>query len=141
MGGVVGNRALQGSPILPYPIWRASAGTDCFLDMIFVDHTDTPVVPTAMVWQVDDITNDVNMIPPTTISDWTGYTAGETYTLQLPGQQMVMTFPYAGSQLAQISGEFTAVDSVTGKSFTAAFIRVVELAAIQTPSNLSIWTL
>lgn len=141
MGGIVGNRALQGSPILPYPIWRTHAGTDAFLDMVFVDHTETPVVPISFTWQMDDITNDVNMVMPTTITDWAGYTAGDTYTLQIPGSSLVMTFPYEGSQLAQISGEFTAVDTVTGKQFTAAFIRIIEVAAIQTPSNLTVWTL
>ncbi len=141
MGGTVGNRALQGMPILPYPIWRTHAGTDAFIDMVFLDHTETPVVPTSFTWQLDDITNDNNMVGPTTITDWTGYTAGEVYTLQIPGSSLVMTFPYEGSQLAQLSGEFTAVDSVTGQPFTAAFVRIIEVAAIQTPSNLSVWTL
>ena len=141
MGGIVGNRALQGSPILPYPIVRVHAGTDAFFDMLFVDHTDTPVVPSSLTWELDDITNDVSMVAPTTITDWAGYTAGETYTLQIPAASMIMTFPYEGSQLAQLSGSFTAIDSVTGQPFSAAFIRIVEIAAIQTPSTLSIWSL
>lgn len=134
--GIIGNRALQGQPILPYPNVKAYAGGDVFIDMVFLDHTQTPVVPTSLTFQLDDLTNDENMIASTTIT--TGFpAAGGTYTLQLPASEMQMTFPYEGSQLCQLSGTFLAIDSVTGNQFTGPVIAIIELCAIQTPSGIS----
>jgi hypothetical protein len=132
--GPIPNRSLQGQPILPYPQYKAYAGGDVFLDLIFTDHTQTPVVPTSFTYQLDDLTNDINMILSTTITS--GFpAAGSIYTLDLPGASMQMTFPYIGSQLCQLSGSFVAVDSVTGNSFTAPFVYIIELCAIQTPNS------
>jgi hypothetical protein len=101
--------------------------------MAFVDHTQTPVTPTTLFYQVDDITDVTNMIPPVTVT--TGL--APSMTLQLPGAQMQMTYPYVGSQLCQLAGWFQAIDSVTGNSFTAPFIYIIELCAIPSPVGIS----
>jgi hypothetical protein len=137
VGNTVGNRYLNGSPTLPYPSFRSYAGQDVFLDMAFVDHTMTPVIPTTLVYQVDDITNDQNLIPQQTLTP-----GASTYTLQLPGQGppgigLQMAYPYQGTQLCQLSGWIQAIDSVTGTQFTAPFIYIIELAAIATPNGVT----
>jgi hypothetical protein len=133
--GPIPNRGLQGQPILPYPSFQSYAGADAFLDLIFVDHTMTPVVPSSFMYQLDDLTNDINMILPTTVT--TGFpAAGTVYVLQLLATKMQMTFPYQGSQLCQLSGQFVATDSVTGNPFTATFVYIIELCAIQTPNAM-----
>lgn len=129
--GIIGNRGLQGQPILPYASYKLYAGSDAFLDLEFVDHTSTPVVPTAFTWQMDDLTNDTNMIAAST-----SIPTSASLTLQIPGAQMVMTYPYEGSQLCQFSFSIQAIDSVTGGSFTATGVVIIELCAIQTPNGL-----
>jgi len=143
----IGNKYLQGQPILPYANVKAYPGTDLFLDLQFVDHTNTPVVPTSISIEIDDITNSVVMAGPTTltVAGATG-TAGTPFTypafaasmyLQVLGSAWQMTFPYIGSQLCQIGMSFTATDSVTGQPFTSnAVIAIVELCALATVSGL-----
>ena len=144
----IGNRYLQGIPGLPYANVKAYPGTDLFLDLQFVDHTNTPVVPTSIAIEIDDITNSVVLAGPTTLSaagavgtPGTPFTypafAGTMY-LQVQGAAWQMTFPYTGSQLCQVGMQFTAIDSVTGQPFTSnAVVAVVELVALATVSGLA----
>lgn len=141
----IGNRYLQGQPILPYANVKAYPGTDLFLDLQFVDHTNTPVVPTSVSIEIDDITNSVVMAGPTTLTS-SGSSAAPLFypafaasmTLQVAGSVWQMTFPYVGSQLCQVGMQFTALDSVTGQPFTSnAVIAIVELCALATVSGLA----
>jgi hypothetical protein len=138
--GIIGNRGLQGQPILPYAEVKSYAGADVFLDLAFVDHTNTPVVPTSISLEIDDLTNSQVMLAPTVLASG-GSTSGSliypafatTMYLQVAGAIMQMSFPYEGSQLCQFAFTFTGVDSVTGQPFTSpAVIAVIELCAIQT---------
>jgi hypothetical protein len=146
--GVIGNRYLQGSPILPYANVKAYPGTDIFMDLQFVDHTNTPVVPTSISIEIDDITNSVVMAGPTTLSasgaigtvgvPFTYPAFAATMYLQCLASMWAMTFPYIGSQLCQVGMQFTATDSVTGQPFTStAVIAVIELCALATVSGLA----
>jgi hypothetical protein len=145
---VIGNRYLQGSPILPYANVKAYPGTDIFMDFSFVDHTNTPVVPTSISIEIDDITNSVVMAGPTTlVSTGATGTAGSPFTypafastmyLQCLASMWNMTFPYIGSQLCQVGMQFTALDSVSGQPFTStAVIAIIELCALATVSGLA----
>jgi hypothetical protein len=129
---VISNRALQGQPVLPYAQHYILAGSDVFIDLAFLDHTLTGVVPTSLSYQIDDLTNSVNMLPLTNVSP---LPTTDLYTLQIPGSIMVMTYPYEGSQVCQISYTMTAIDSVTGNTFTSKKVDVVELCAISTPTG------
>jgi hypothetical protein len=144
---VIGNRYLQGSPILPHANVKAYPGTDLFLDLQFVDHTNTPVIPTSISIEIDDITNSVVMAGPTTLSAAGAIgSAGNPFTypvfaasmyLQVLGSAWQMTFPYIGSQLCQVGMSFTAIDSVTNQPFTSnAVIAIIELCALATVSGL-----
>jgi hypothetical protein len=86
----ISNRGLQGQPSLPYTNNQAYAGSDVFVDLVFLDHTGTAVIPTAFSYQLDDISNSVSMIPPTTIP------AVSTPTLSsatISGTLATLTFP------------------------------------------------
>ena len=142
---VIGNRYLQGSPILPYANVKAYPGTDLFMDLQFVDHTNTPVVPTSIAIEIDDITNSVTMAGPTQLlpggalggAPFSYPAFAATMVLQVGGIAWQMTFPYIGSQLCQVGMQFTAIDTVTGQPFTSnAVIAVVELCALATVSGL-----
>ncbi len=144
----IGNRYLQGSPILPYANVKAYPGTDLFLDLQFVDHTNTPVIPTSISIEIDDITNSVVMAGPATlVSTGSLGSVGVPFAyppfassmyLQCLASMWNMTFPYIGSQLCQVGMQFTAIDSVTGQSFTStAVIAIIELCALATVSGLA----
>jgi hypothetical protein len=128
----VNNRGLYGQPTAPYVDNRVYAGTDVFVDMQFLDHTQTAVTPTSIAWQLDDITNVANMVPGTPIAP-----TGSAMTLQIPGSVLAFTYPSIGqgSQLCQLWIQAVAVDSVTGQPFTMNAISIIEIMAIQTPNG------
>lgn len=143
---VIGNRYLQGIPILPYANVKAYPDTDLFLDLQFIDHTSTPVVPTSINIEIDDITNSVVMAGPmplnpagmvgTAGSPFTYGAFAAAMTMQVLGLAWQMTFPYIGSQLCQVSMKFTAIDSATNQPFTSnAVIAIVELCSLATVSG------
>jgi hypothetical protein len=146
--GIIGNRGLQGQPVLPYANVKSYAGADVFMDLAFLDHTGTPVVPISITLEIDDLTNDQTPLSPTVLNP-AGSSVGplfypafsSAFTIQISGnsnfQALQMSFPYEGSQLDQIVITFTAIDSVTGNLFNApAVSAVIELCAIQTPSGM-----
>jgi hypothetical protein len=141
--GIVGNRYLQGQPILPYANVKSYTNTDVFIDLVFVDHSQTQVTPTSIQLEIDDLTNSVTMVGPITLTP-TGSTTSPLFypafasamTLQIAGSAMQMTFPYEGSQICQVKMTFTAIDSVTGNPFTStAPIAMIELCAVSTVSG------
>ena len=144
---VIGNRYLQGIPTLPYANVKAYPKTDMFLDLTFVDHTNTPVVPTSISIEIDDITNSIVLAGPTTLnplgmigtpsSPFTYPTFASSMFLQMLAHALPMSFPYTGSQLCQFGMQFKAVDTVTGQPFKSnSVIAIVELCALATVSGL-----
>lgn len=125
----IGNRGLAGQPILPYADTLSYAGTDLFFDLAFLDHTQTPVAPTSVVYRIDDLTNAIGMLPLTSLGG-----LASTMVVQIPASVWQMTYPNQGSQLCQIFWTFSAIDSVTLASFTGTAVSIVELCAIQTPN-------
>lgn len=139
---IISNRYLQGSPILPYANVKAYAGSDIFMDVEFVDHTQTPVTPTTISLEIDDITNAQMMYFQAVISAAGSNNPPLQYgvfapsmTFQFSSTLMQMTFPYEGSQLCQFKFSFIATDSVTGVIFTAPAIAIVELCSLSTVSG------
>jgi len=120
------------------------------MDLQFVDHTNTPVIPTSISIEIDDITNSVVLpgcgpiaLNPAgavgTVGSPFSYPAfAGTMTLQVLGSAWQMTFPYIGSQLCQVGMQFTAIDTATGQPFTStSVVAVIELVALATVSGLA----
>jgi len=140
----VSNRALQGQPTLPYTDNILWAGQDVFAAMSFLDRTHTPVVPTSLQLEIDDLTNAVIMFGPYIFPSGGGNYPAQACTssvfatemlVQIPASAMVMTYPYQGSQICQLSWTYTAFDSVTGNQFQAQKVDVVSLCSIATVSG------
>ena len=117
------NRGLSGQPSLSYVDYRSYAGADIFIDLTFLDYTGTPVQPTSLVYQVDDLINAVNIIPQTSV-----VVTGTSQTLRIPGSQLQLTHFWQGSEIFQIWMTAVLPDSSTVQS-----VSVLELVAIQTP--------
>lgn len=130
MSGTLNYGALQGLPNTPYVDNRTFIGTDQFFQLAFLDHNGVLVVPTALSYIIDDISNAVNMVPTTVIS--TGLAS--TMSVQVAAVKWQMTYPTQGSQLCQVKWTFSALDSVSGLSFSATAVTIVELIAIATTS-------
>jgi len=146
MGLIIGNRSLQGGPMLPYRGQQQYAGQDWFVPMTFLDRQRVPVVPTTVQLEIDDLTNSITMAGPSTLVG--GGSASGTFVypafasgsptpwlLQVAGAVMIMTFPYEGSQICKMKVVFTAVDSVTSNSFIDVIENVLELVASPTVSG------
>lgn len=141
--GIIGNRYLAGQPVLPYPNVKSYQGADIFLDVEFVDHTNTPVVPTSIKLEIDDLTNAQQMLGPTTLVIGGSTIAplfypafAAAWNIQVSGPLvMQMMQPYQGSQICQLKFQFTAIDTVTGQTFTAPQIAIVELCSAATVSG------
>lgn len=140
--GIIGNRYLQGQPILPYPQIKAYQNSDLFLDVAFFDHVMVPVVPTSIQLEIDDITNAQAMFGPSPLVAGGSIVApllypafSAAFTMQVAASVMQMTFPYEGSQMCQFKFSFTAIDSITGNLFTAPALVLVELCSAATVSG------
>lgn len=141
---MISNRQLQGQPTLPYTdnvIW---AGQDVFTTLSFVDRTQTPVVPTSLAVEIDDLTNAISMFGPYTFlsaggvipAQPLGYPAFASVMLvDIPPGIMQMTYPFQGSQIVQLKWKATALDSVTGNSFQIVKVDIVSLCEIATVSG------
>lgn len=126
----INNRGLGGQPGLPYTDYRSYAGADVFIDLSFLDHTGVPVTPVSLVYQIDDLTNAVNIIPATNVA-----IVGPAQTLHIPGASLQMTHFWQGSEIFQIKMTMVYIDTSTGSQATAQSISVLELVAIQTPNS------
>jgi len=121
----INNRGLSGQPILSYVDYRSYQGADVFIDLTFLDHTGTPITPSTLKYQIDDLTNAVNVVPQTSVS-----VSSSTKTIQIPGSQLQMTHNWQGSEIFQIWFTATLPDTSTVQS-----VAILELLAIQTPNG------
>src|SRR6185437_7180224 len=117
----INSRGLAGQPILPYIDYRAYTGTDVYLDLTFLDHTGVGNIPQSISYQIDDMTNSVNMVPMTSVPV-TGY----QQTLQIPASVLTMTRQFQGSQICQV-----LITALLGDGSNVSTVTVIELCAIQ----------
>jgi hypothetical protein len=147
VGLIIGNRGLQGGPNLPYLQDTVLAGSDTYMAFVFLDRTNTPVVPTSIKVELDDLTNAQNMDNgPNTLNSagasgtnyiYPAFTSGANppWELQLTAALMQMTYPYEGSQICKLKVLWTGADSVLGNPFTGVFENIIELVATPTVSG------
>jgi len=148
MGLIIGNRALNGSPMLPYTQDQQLSGQDVFLPFVFLDRTGTPVVPTSIQVELDDLTNSVTMDGGPNTLNPAGASSGKyiypvfangdgtPWLLQMSASIMQMTFPYEGSQICKLKMVWTGNDSVTTNAFTQVTETIIELVASPTVTGI-----
>lgn len=144
MGLIIGNRALQGSPMLPYLQQQTLAGEDTWVPFTFLDRNRAPVTPTSIQIELDDITNSVAMDngPLTLVTTgasttdyiYPAFASGSPtpWLLQLTAALMQMTYPYEGSQICKLKTVWKGVDSVTGNPFSQTLETIFELVSTPT---------
>lgn len=122
----INNRSLGGQPNLPYTDYRVYANTDSFFELTFLDRNQSLVIPTALTYRLDDLSNAVPMIGPTAVDPTT---LNSTYELQLAAAQLNMTNTAQGSQICQLFMTATLPDGTTANQ-----VGVLELVAVQVPN-------
>lgn len=147
MGLIIGNRSIQGGPMLPYLQDTTYAGQDTYLGFVFLDRVNVPVTPTSIKVELDDLTNSIAMDGgPNTLTAAGASTVNYIYPafasgaitpweLQLTAALMQMTYPYEGSQICKLKLVWVGVDSVLGNPFTGVFENIIELVASPTVSG------
>jgi hypothetical protein len=120
----INNQSLMGQPNLPYTDYRIYAGTDAFFELTFLDRNQALSTPTSLTYRLDDLTNALPMIPPTTVVP-----TGSTYELQLAAALLVMSKASQGSQICQL-----ALTAVLSDGTTANQVGVLELVAVTVPT-------
>src|SRR5271155_1020786 len=117
------------------------------MQFVFLDRTNTPVVPLTIMVELDDLSNSINMDggpntfaaagASTTNYIYPAFASGSNppWELQLTAALMQMSYPYQGSQICKFKLLWTAVDSVYGNPFTGIFENIIELVSTPTVSG------
>jgi hypothetical protein len=123
------------------------ANGDTYLQYVFLDRVNQPVLPTSIRVELDDLTNCQNMDggPNTLVSTgastnfyiYPAFSSGANppWELQLTAALMQMTYPYEGSQICKMTLVWTALDSVYSNPFTGRFENIIELVSTPTVSG------
>jgi hypothetical protein len=147
MGLIIGNRGLQGSPNLPYLQDTVLANSDTYLQYVFLDRNNVPVVPITIKVELDCLTTCQNMDggPNTLVAAgastvnyiYPAFASGASppWLLQLTAALMTMTYPFQGSQICKLKLLWTGLDSVTSNPFTGIFENIIELVGTPTVSG------
>src|SRR5882762_3949802 len=108
MGLIIGNRSLQGGPMLPYLQDTSYSGADTYVGYVFLDRVNAPVTPIAIKIELDDLTNSIVMDNgPNTLTPAGASTVSYIYPafssgannlcdVTLTAALMQMTYPYEG---------------------------------------------
>jgi hypothetical protein len=106
-------------------------GEDVLLQMTFINSSGVATEPTSIVYEVDSLTTNQNVIPSTNVSP-----TGTIQIIQLPGSQMVNTRNYLGRETFQVL--ITAVipdTNASSGSITRVALVIIELCNVALPNN------
>lgn len=118
-----GYPGVAGRPVRPYPSFVINAGSDCWLELTFLDTSDTPVVPSSFSYRIDNLTTNTLILQDTPVTVTTS-----PYTLNIPGAlNIINTDIGQASQLNQISTTTTYPDGSINRD-----VFIYEIIAIQT---------
>lgn len=116
------NRAISGQPTTPYRDAEVNAGSDCWLELTFVDRNGVLQVPTSLTMRIDDLTNNVQIKANTALGS-----LASVMEINIPGSTNVMTRNWAGSQVNQVK-----VTAVFADGSTETEVYIYEVIAIAT---------
>lgn len=127
------SRAWQGKPELPFIHHGAYTGEDVLVQLTFVNSSGQATTPTSLTYEVDSLTVNQNVVPPTSIAP-----TGPTMIVQLPAAQMVNTRNFLGGETFQAL--FTAVipdANAASGSITKRCLVIIDLTNIATPAGFA----
>jgi hypothetical protein len=117
-----GYAGVAGRPVRPYPQFVLNAGSDCWLELTFIDTDNNPVIPSAFSYRVDNLTTDTLILAETPVS-----VVSTVIDINFPASlNIIDTDIGQSSQLNQVKTTTTYPD---GSINTEVFI--YEITAIQ----------
>ena len=128
----IGSRAWQGLPERPFVRHESMTGEDVLLQLTFLNSSGVATQPTTITFEVDSLTTNQNVIPPTSVTP-----SGSMQVIQLPGAQMVNTRNYLGREIFQtlITAVIPDANAPSG-SITRTALAIIELVNISLPANV-----
>jgi hypothetical protein len=120
-----GLQSLQGAPNRPYPLYTINAGCDIWLELQFLDRNNAVIAPTALSYQVDDLTACTNVLGLTNVTIVANQTA---YEIRIPGALNNISAQVDSSENFQVVVNATFAD---GSMQSQVF--VYEVVAINVP--------
>jgi hypothetical protein len=63
-----GYAGIAGRPVRPYPQFVMNAGSDCWLELTFIDTDNNPVIPTSFSYRIDNLTTDTLILQETPVT-------------------------------------------------------------------------
>lgn len=117
-----GYAGVAGRPVRSYPTFVINAGSDCWLDLTFLDKTGTLATPTLFSYRIDNLTTDTLIKQDTVVA-----VSGSTLSLNIPAATNIIDNDIGqSSQLNQVKTTVTFAD---GSINTQVFL--YEIIAIQ----------
>lgn len=116
------NRAVAGQPTRPYRDFLVNAGSDCWLELTYVDRNGALQVPISVTMRIDNLTDNVQIQANTTLGS-----LANSMEINIPGATNVLSYNWRGSQLNQIKVTATFADGSTETE-----VYVYEVIAIAT---------
>lgn len=117
------NRAISGQPTAPYRDNEVMQGSDCWLELTFVDRTGKLAVPASVTYRIDNLTNNSVVLSDTSLGS-----LASTMEVNIPGALNVMTYNWWGSQLNQAKVTATFADGSTATQIFPYY--VVSIATV-----------
>jgi hypothetical protein len=99
------NPAIRGLPVRPLKQTPVYAGSDCWIEMQFIDRNGLAATPTALSYRIDDLTNGVVIVNDTSLVP-----SGSTFELDITAAVNQMSNCFKSSQVNQVKVTATYSD-------------------------------
>lgn len=119
------NRANAGQPTRPYRDNLVNAGSDCWLELTFLDRFGNAATPTGVTIRIDNLTDVLTILQTSPVTPPTA--PANTLEINIPASTNQMSYNWRGTQLNQVTIAATYSD---GSQIQQVF--VYELCAIAT---------
>ena len=120
---VRGYPGVAGRPTRPYPSFTINAGSDCWLELTFIDVSNNPVLPTSFSYRIDNLTTDTVVLQDTPVT-----VISTVIDINIPGSlNTISNYLGQASQLNQVSTTTVYPDGSTDVE-----VFVYEICTVQT---------
>lgn len=117
------NRAISGQPTRPYRDSEVNQGSDCWLELTFVDRNGLLQVPTSVTMRIDDLTNNVVVMGNTALGS-----LASSMEVNVPGAVNTLSYNWQGSQVNQV--KLTAVYSDGSTETEVVIYEIIAIATV-----------
>jgi len=123
-----GYRGVSGSPVQPYINYTLNSGSDCWLNLQFLDRNNNPATPTAVSYRIDCLTTDYIVLGPTSVTP-----TGSTMSINIPAALNIIGGGPNSNDIGQTSQlNQVTVTAIYSDGSQRQDVFIYEVIAIQT---------